>query len=135
MNTEDILKQFAKDMLDIYSCTMTVTDKCTMVSELPPHEWCVEVFWPDFQGIPIFGNRQSAMGREHKISLMEALISTGLCDSMGNARKAIRGNGIRVNRKIINDISRILTKEDALPNIDAIVLEFGKYHFGIIELC
>jgi len=114
---------------------MTPVEKCQMVSELDPKEWVEEVLWPDHDGITIFGYAQTAMSRDYKILLMEALVSTTLCDSMGEARKAIRGNGVRINRKVCNDISRILTKDDALPNIDAIVLEFGRYNFGIMELC
>jgi len=106
-----------------------------MVSELPPDQWVEEVLWPDHDGVPIFGFQQTAMDREKTVTLLEALIWTNLCDSLGNARKAIRNNGVRVNRKVCQDINRVLTKADALPNLDAIVIESGKFNFGIIELC
>ena len=106
-----------------------------MVSELDPSQWVEEVLWPDHDGVPIFGYSQTAMDREKTITLIDALEWTGLCSSKGDARKAIRNNGVRVNRKVVTDINRVLTKVDALPNLDAIVLEFGKYNFGIIELC
>ena len=35
----------------------------------------------------------------------------------------------------MSDINMVLDKTHALTNIDAIVIEFGRYNFGIIELC
>jgi tyrosyl-tRNA synthetase len=115
---------------------VTVVEKCQMVSELDPSQWAEEVLWPVGKTQrSIFGNEQVAMDREKTIALIDALEWTGLCGSKGDARKAIRNNGVRVNRRVVTDINRVLTKTDALPNLDAIVLEFGKYNFGIIELC
>jgi tyrosyl-tRNA synthetase len=130
------LSQFFKAMEELRSAKMTVVDKCIMASELDPSQWSEELLWPDGKTMcSIFGYRQVAMDREKTISLIDALEWIGLCSSKGDARKAIRNNGVRVNRKVVTDINRILTKTDALPNLDAIVLEFGKYNFGIIELC
>ena len=66
---------------------------------------------------------------------MDALLWTQLCESKGEVRRAIKNNGIMVNRKKMTDPNYVLTMKDALPNIDAIVLENGKYNFGIIEMC
>ncbi len=104
-----------------------------MVSELPPDKWDVVVLDPLYKSsLSIFGYSQVAMGRDIGIGILDALV---WCESNGDGRKAIKNNGIKVNRKTVTDIRMILTKEFALPNIDAIVLEFGKYNFGIIELC
>lgn len=139
MNEEEI-KEFVfkvlKDVEEIANCKYSMVDKCMLVSSLPPDQWPIEVLWPQRKtGTLIFGDNQVAMDRETSIKLLDALIWTNLCDSLGDARKAIRGGGVRVNRKVTKDINAILTKSDTLPNIDAIVLEFGKYNFGIIELC
>lgn len=107
-----------------------------MASELDPSQWVEELIWPVGKTQrSIFGNEQVAMDREKTVTLIDALEWTGLCGSKGDARKAIRNNGVRVNRRVVTDINRVLTKTDALPNLDAIVLEFGKFNFGIIELC
>jgi tyrosyl-tRNA synthetase len=134
MNADEVIKKYLQDRLDIAKCPYSVVDKCIIVSEKHPNEWPQEVLWPDLDGVTIFGHSQVAMGRENTIKLMEALIWTQLCDSMGDARKAIRGNAVRVNRKVVSDINYVLDGSMALP-CDAIVLEFGKYNFGIIELC
>lgn len=123
-------------MNDLRSAKMTVVEKCQMASELDPSQWSEELLWPIGKTQrSIFGNEQVAMDREKTITLIDALEWTGLCGSKGDARKAIRNNGVRVNRRVVTDINRVLTKTDALPNLDAIVLESGKFNFGIIELC
>lgn len=115
---------------------MTIVERCVMASKLPPSEWIEEILLPIHkEPISIFGYQHVAMSRENSIKLIEALEWTGLCDSLGAARKAIKNNGVKLNRKPITDFNYILTKSDVLPNIDAIVLEFGKFNFGIIELC
>jgi len=123
-------------MYQIYHCKMGVVDKCVMASELPPDKWDECILWPQYgQSHTIFGYNQVAMSRDSKIGILDALMWCGLCESNGDARKAIKNNGIKLNRKPVSDFRMVLTHENALPNIDAIVLEFGKYNFGIIELC
>lgn len=122
-------------MKEIFNYPLGVVDKCIMASELPPSEWSEQILWPDRDGITIFGFQQVAMSRNNSISIVDALLWTGLCDSGGEIRKAMKNNGIRVNRQLIKDINLKLTSAHALPNIDAIVLEFGKFNFGIIEMC
>lgn len=135
-----VAEKFFKDIYEILTCKYSVVDRCAMASQLPPDQWIPEVLWPFYtaKGISehsIFGRSQIAMGREHSMKLLDALVETELCSSLGEARKGIRNNAVKVNRKPIKDIDRVLTKDDVLPNIDAIVLEFGKYNFGIIEMC
>lgn len=115
---------------------MTVVERCVMASECPPSEWLEELLWPiPKEPVSIFGHNQTAMCRDFSIKLTEALVLTNLCESLGDARRAIKGNGIRLNSQRVTDTELVLTKEHALTNIDAIVLERGKFNFGIIELC
>jgi tyrosyl-tRNA synthetase len=114
---------------------MKPVEACQIVSENPPSEWPEEVLYP-YDGASIFGNTaHQAMDRTRTISLIDALMWTGLCESKGEIRKAIKNNGIMVNRKKMTDYTYVLSAKDACPKVDAIVLEFGKYNFGIIELC
>lgn len=107
-----------------------------MISEKDPSEWSEEVLHPiPKESVSIFGFQHVAMDRTKTITLIDALEWTELCSSKGEARKSIRNNGVRVNRRIVTDINRVLTKEDILPNLDAIVLESGKFNFGVIEMC
>ena len=115
---------------------MTVIDKCRMMSELDPGEWVEEVLCPisgDVNGV--LGNAQVAMWRDRTVGLVEGLEWTGLCGSKGEARRAIKACGVRINGKRCDDIKRNLTSGDALRNVDAIVLEFGRKNYGVIEMC
>lgn len=135
MNELECIRRLLNDLNDIYNCKMSVVDKCEIASTISPEDWMEEILWPQYgQSHSIFGDRHVAMDRENSIGLIDALVWTKLCESNGEARKAIRNNGIRVNRKIVNNIGLKLDKSFALK-CEAIVLEFGKYNFGIIELC
>ena len=113
-----------------------LSDICATVSELPPQEWAEEVLRPlRNQPVSIFGYQQIAMDRSQTMSLVDALVSTGCLESKGSARRMVQSNAVMVNRVKTKDVNRILTADDALPNIDAIVIEAGKYNFGIVELC
>ena len=115
---------------------MTVVDRFIMISEKDPSEWSEEVLRQiPKETVSVFGFQHVAMERGRTITLIEALEWTGLCESKGESRKAIRNNGVRVNRRVVTDINRVLTMADILPNLDAIVLEFGKFNFGVIEMC
>src|ERR1035437_7660560 len=97
------------------------TKRCMIASELPPDEWPEEVLWPlSPSNPPIFG-WPSSLGRDKSMSLIDSLVSSGLSSSNGEARKSIRNNSVMINRVKCNDISRILTSEDRLPKLDAIV--------------
>jgi tyrosyl-tRNA synthetase len=114
----------------------TTTDLCVMASALPPQEWSAEILWPlPKQPVSIFGYHHVAMDRGQSVSLVDALVWTEGCDSKGAARRMIQSNAVMVNRVKVKDVSRILTAADALKNLDAIVIEFGKHNFAIIELC
>lgn len=133
---------------------MTLVEACFHASQLPPQEWTMETltaypsgaFLKTFvletgESVRIRGRtfqsifNHSAMARERTVSLIEALVWTGLTSSNGDARRAIKAGAIRLNSKQIRDDKRILSAMDALPNLDAIVIENGCYNYGIIELC
>ena len=115
---------------------LTTVEKAVMASELEPDQWPSDILLPiPKEPVSIFGYQHVAMNRDNAIRLIEALEWTELSKSLGDARKAIKNNAVKVNRKPETNIHRILTKEDALSNVDAIVLELGKYNFGIIEMC
>ena len=114
---------------------MKIVEACRFVSENPPSEWSEDVLYP-YKGASIFGNTAHvAMDRTRTISLADALLWVELYPSKGEIRKAIKNHGVMVNRKKLTDMNYILSEKDALPNLDAIVLEAGKYNFGIIEMC
>jgi len=140
----ELIVEAMYDMMYVIVNRLPVAEACMLVSMKHPSEWPDAVLFPypdkrpngDIHSSSIFGNTQhQAMDRTRSISLMDALLWTELCDSKGDVRRAIKNNGIMVNRKKMTDPNYILSAKDALPNIDAIVLENGKYNFGIIEMC
>lgn len=120
---------------------MNVTEACVSVSEKRPQEWDPEVLWPLWMlggsKVPgsIFGSSHIAMDRGHVVDLIDALIDCGLSTSRTEAKHAIRSGAVRLNRTQVKDEKRVLWAFDALPNLDAIVLENGRFNYGIIELC
>lgn len=115
---------------------MTVVEKCAMASHTPPDQWTPALLEPWSKRVfgSIFEHNHVAMDREKSKKLLEALVWTHLCDSLGDARKAIRAGAVRVNKVVTKDIGFVLDKSLVLP-CDAIVIEFGRYNFGVIELC
>lgn len=148
MTDKEIVSMIYNTMFDIHhSCYFKIPSllgtvkRCEIASELSPEEWPEEILWPSPSPMnkhyfgSIFGNHHNSIWREKTISLIDALVFTELCSSNGEARKSIRNNAVMINRVKCNDISRILTSKDRLSKLDAIVLENGKYNFGIIEMC
>lgn len=114
---------------------LTVVDLAVIVSEQSPEQWPEEVLWPlRKEPVGIFGYAQIAMASDRTKTLLAALVETGLCASNGQARTAINSNAVMINRVKCRDVSRVLDARDALPNLDAIVIEHGKLNFGIVEL-
>lgn len=115
---------------------MTIPELCVMASEKPPAEWSREILRP-MRGacIGIFGYRQVAMEKTYTLSIVDALLFTLLCKSKNEAYRALQSNAVAINRIKVNDPKRMLTATDALPNLGAIVLENGRFNFGIIEIC
>lgn len=144
MNTTESIStmyQFLSDIRNTYGVMcqrLGVVERCEIVSELPPDQWPEEVIWPypvSLRGYPFFGRHHVAMERTKSISLIDALIWTELVSSNGEARKSIRNNAAMINRVKCMDITRVLTPQDRLANLDAIVVENGKHNIGIIEMC
>jgi len=51
-------------------------------------------------------------------SLLDALVQTGLSNSRGQAKKDIQGGGVNVNNQRVQELGRVLTRED---------VHYGKY--------
>lgn len=115
---------------------MTPSSLCVIASQEPPSRWPREILHP-LRGLPvsIFGHQQVAMDRSRSVTLAEALVWTGCCESHGAAKRLVQGNAVMVNRVKAGDHRRVLAAADALPNLDAIVIEAGRHNFAIIELC
>lgn len=118
-----------------FGSRLGVVKRCEIVSFLPPDKWPEEVLWPFSPKYPPIMGWPFSLARDMSISLIDALVGTGLSSSNGEARKSIHNNGVMINRIRCTDIARILTSKDRLPKLDAIVLENGKYNFGIVEMC
>lgn len=113
----------------------TPCDICVLASTTPPSSWPKAILCPlPGARTSVFGHRHVFLSRDRSVLLPDALVWTGLCDSHNNARKLIRNNGVLVNRVREPQPDRRLGIVDALPNLDAIVLEAGKFRFAIVEL-
>ena len=115
----------------------TITDMCEIASSKPIHTWPMEIMkpLPKCPEIGIFGHNHRTMGRDRTMDILEALIYTGLCESKNTAREAIKRNSVLLNGVRLIDSKRVLSSNDALININSIVLEVGRRNYGIIEMC
>ena len=66
------------------------------------------------------------------VSLIDALVSVGLCKSKGEARRAIGENSVYVNNKRITDVDYSLTTKD-LASESMIVLRRGKKRYAVLR--
>lgn len=115
---------------------MNVVELCLIASSTSPLEWTEDIISPyKLFGKSIFGNSLIPLNREYSMSLIDAIVGTGLCESNSEARNCIKGGGIMVNRVKVKDTSFKIDKMSALPNLDAVVIEKGKRNYGIIEFC
>ncbi len=69
---------------------------------------------------------------EKGISLIELLTISKIVPSKSEARRMIEQNGISVNQKKINDVTKILTINDFIN--DALIIQKGKKQFKKIIL-
>jgi tyrosyl-tRNA synthetase len=67
------------------------------------------------------------------LTLIDALVLTGLCKSKGEARRTIQENGANINNVRETDIEKKLTTED-LASETVIVLRRGKKKFALLKL-
>lgn len=65
---------------------------------------------------------------EHKISgfmsVVDVLVSSGLAESKGDARRLIEGGGVKVDEVVVEDSEQMLT-----PTKEGVILQKGKRHF------
>ena len=61
--------------------------------------------------------------QEDEINICDLLVRAGFASSKGEAKRMIKGNGVKLNSKVVNDISEtIITKEEN-------IIQFGKNKF------
>ena len=61
--------------------------------------------------------------KEDEINICDLLVRVGFASSKGEAKRMIKGNGVKLNSKTVNDISKtIITKEEN-------IIQFGKNKF------
>lgn len=132
---EFIINEF-KNMYGMPVHTLSTSERCKIASQLSPIDWPVEIIYPLPRSThSIFGYQHVYMDRAFKVNILEALIWTRLVESMGDARKMIKNHGVRVNSVKVSDPTKNLTSLDAISTLDAIVIECGRYNYGIIEMC
>lgn len=113
-----------------------VADLCAIAGEKKPTEWPTAIVQPyNRAGNSIFGHQLVPVARDIEMGIIDALIYTLLCESKGEAHRAFKANGIRLNGVKASDPKQVLSAADAIPHLDAIVLEFGRGNYGVIELC
>ena len=66
-------------------------------------------------------------------SLIDLLVSSGLCPSKGQARKDVEGGGIYVNNVRASEVSRTLTARDILFD-RYVLLRKGKRTYAVLRL-
>jgi tyrosyl-tRNA synthetase len=138
MNFFNVAK-FVSENIDSPACF----ERAMIASKKPPSEWPEFVVWPvRGSNKSIFedkDNRHGGFARNHNQTILEALVETGLCKSLSEARRAINGNAISIataggKRTKVTDANLVLNATFALPNLDCIVLEAGRYNYGIVEM-
>ena len=69
---------------------------------------------------------------DRQISLIEALRTLNFAQTNGEARRLIRGNGAKINDKVITDENYLLKMEDYLNN--SVKISSGKKKHGLLKL-
>lgn len=67
------------------------------------------------------------------ISILDAMVLTGLCKSKGEARRAVKEGGVYVNNRRVESIDRMLTIDD-LASESTIVLRRGKKKYALLRI-
>ena len=75
----------------------------------------------------------SSFKKEDEINICDLLVRVGFASSKGEAKRMIKGNGVKLNSKTVNDISKtIITKEETKKEEDKKeenIIQFGKNKF------
>jgi len=69
---------------------------------------------------------------EKGINILELLSSSDIVTSKSDARRAIKGNGIKINDELIQDEKKIVSKND-FKGVDYIKISYGKKKHFIIK--
>ena len=84
-----------------------------------------------FSDVPNSAHKFSELDGEG-LSLIDALVATSLCNSKGDARRAIGEGGVYINNVRETDIDRQLTRDD-LASETMIVLRRGKKKYAVLR--
>ena len=89
-----------------------------------------------FHGTGISKNLPEIILSSHKlekgINILELLSSNNIVTSKSDARRAIKGNGIKINDKLVLDEKKIVSKDD-FKEVDYIKISYGKKKHFIIK--
>ena len=89
-----------------------------------------------FHGTGISKNLPEIILSSHKlekgINILELLSSNNIVTSKSDARRAIKGNGIKINDKLVLDEKKIVSKND-FKEVDYIKISYGKKKHFIIK--
>jgi tyrosyl-tRNA synthetase len=96
-----------------------MTDEMKFANEL----WAINRSWNDW--IEMFG-RKKCVEAEGSISLADALVESGLCESKSDARRTIEGNGASIWFKKETDPKFIIHKS-AQEAHDICLIQKGKH--------
>lgn len=109
--------------------------RCVVASSRPPQKWPASVLAPiNKSGASIFGDAHTYYAEDRIPTLVQALVDCNLAPSNSAATRAIKNQGVKINGVRCSDPKRQLVKEDILANIDAIVIENGKFNYGIVDV-
>jgi len=67
------------------------------------------------------------------LPLADVLVTSGLAESKGEARRLIKGGGIYLNNMRVSDERRFITKEDTVES-QVLVLRKGQKQYHIVQL-
>ncbi len=91
----------------------------------------------DSQLLDIFADVPSGQVERSKLeaglSIIDALVLTGLAKSKGDARRAVEQGGANVNNRRVESIERVLTVND-LASETVMVLRSGKKNYALLRV-
>jgi len=80
--------------------------------------------------VPMTELKSSALSE--RIALIDLLKDTGLCSSKGDARRRIQGGGVYLNNRRMEEIDKVLTRED-LCTESMLLLRLGKKVYHLVR--
>jgi tyrosyl-tRNA synthetase len=73
------------------------------------------------------------LNKADSLSLVDLLVQANLCESKGEARRLIKGNGIRVNDELVTDEALVLSDRDFCEDAAAKISAGKKRHVLIVK--